>query len=111
MKCPVCGAAELIHDTRDLPYTYKGETTTIPAVTGEFCPACDESITDMAETERVMREMQAFNKQANAAAERLKGRIRLGDALAEIGRRVGLADQDMEVFQRDKTPAEPMRFE
>lgn len=30
MKCPVCGAAELIHDTRDLPYTYKGETTVIP---------------------------------------------------------------------------------
>lgn len=67
MKCPVCGAAELIHDTRDLPYTYKGETTTIPAVTADFCPACGESITDMAETERVMREMQAFNKQVNAA--------------------------------------------
>ena len=67
MKCPVCGAAELIHDTRDLPYTYKGETTTIPAVTADFCPACGESITDMAETERVMREMQAFHKQVNAA--------------------------------------------
>ncbi|MBK6999506.1 MAG: type II toxin-antitoxin system MqsA family antitoxin [Rhodoferax sp.] len=67
MKCPVCGEAELIHDTRDLPYTYKGETTTIPAVTADFCPACDESITDMAETERVMREMQAFNRQVNAA--------------------------------------------
>jgi HTH-type transcriptional regulator/antitoxin MqsA len=67
MKCPVCGAAELIHDTRDLSYTYKGETTIIPAVTADFCPACDESITDMAETERVMREMQAFNKQVNAA--------------------------------------------
>ncbi len=67
MKCPVCGAAELIPDTRDLPYTYKGETTVIPAVTADFCPACDESITDMAETERVMREMQAFNKQVNAA--------------------------------------------
>ena len=66
MKCPVCGATELIHDTRDLPYTYKGETTTIPAVTADFCPACDESITDMPETERVMREMQAFNKQVNA---------------------------------------------
>ncbi len=67
MKCPVCGAAELIHDTRDVPYTYKGESTLIPAVTADFCPACDESITDMAETERVMREMQAFNKQVNAA--------------------------------------------
>jgi HTH-type transcriptional regulator/antitoxin MqsA len=66
MKCPVCGAAELIHDTRDLPYTYKGETTTIPAVIAEFCPACDESIADMAETERVMYEMRAFNKQVNA---------------------------------------------
>lgn len=67
MKCPVCGAAELIHDTRDLPYTYKGETTVIPAVTADFCPACNESITDMSETDRVMREMQEFHKQVNAA--------------------------------------------
>ena len=67
MKCPVCGAADLIHDTRNLPYTYKGETTTIAAVTADFCPACDESITDLTETERVMREMRAFNKQVNAA--------------------------------------------
>ncbi|MES2771560.1 MAG: type II toxin-antitoxin system MqsA family antitoxin [Pseudomonadota bacterium] len=67
MKCPVCGAAKLIHDTRDLPYTYKGESTVIPAVTADFCPACDESITDMPETARVMREMQTFNKQVNAA--------------------------------------------
>lgn len=66
MKCPVCGAAELIRDTRDLPYTYKGESTTIPALTADFCPACDESITDLVETERVMRAMQAFNKEVNA---------------------------------------------
>ena len=67
MKCPVCGAAELIHDTRDLPYIYKGESTVIPAVIADFCHACDESITDVAESGRVMREMQAFNKQVNAA--------------------------------------------
>ena len=67
MKCPVCGAAELIHDTRDLPYTYKGETTIIPAVTGDFCPACAESILDASESSRVMREMRTFSKQVNAA--------------------------------------------
>ena len=67
MKCPVCGAAELIHDTRDETYTYKGESTVIPAVTGDFCPACDESLLDPAETERVMREMRAFTQQVNAA--------------------------------------------
>jgi len=67
MKCPVCGAAELVHDTRDVTYTYKGESTVITGVTGEFCPACDESVTGLAETDRVMREMQAFSKQVNAA--------------------------------------------
>lgn len=67
MNCPVCGAAELIHDTRDLPYVYKGESTVIAAVTGDFCPACAESILDAAESNRVMREMRAFSKQVNAA--------------------------------------------
>lgn len=67
MKCPVCCAAELIHDTRDIAYAYKGESTLISAVKGAFCPACNESITDLAESDRVMREMQAFNRQVNAA--------------------------------------------
>ena len=52
MKCPLCAAAELVHDTRDLPYTYKGETTLIPAVTGDFCPACGEAILNAAESSR-----------------------------------------------------------
>ncbi len=46
MKCPCCGAAKLIHDTREMPYTYKGESTTIPAVTGDFCLACGEVVMD-----------------------------------------------------------------
>ncbi|SEN85559.1 type II toxin-antitoxin system MqsA family antitoxin [Brachymonas denitrificans] len=66
MKCPVCGAANLIRDTRDLPYTYKGETTVIAAVTGDFCPACDESMLDTTESRRVMRTMQAFSRDVNA---------------------------------------------
>ncbi len=66
MKCPVCGAAQLVRDTRDLPYSYKGESTVIPAVTGDFCPACNESVLDAEQSERVMREMGAFAKQVNA---------------------------------------------
>jgi HTH-type transcriptional regulator/antitoxin MqsA len=67
MKCPNCGAANLIHDTRDLPYVYKGESTMLPQVRGEFCPACDESILDAAESRRTMNLMLAFNKQVNAS--------------------------------------------
>lgn len=44
MKCPCCGAAKLIHDTRDMSYTYKSENTTIPAVTGDIFPACGEVV-------------------------------------------------------------------
>ena len=67
MKCPSCGTAKLVHDTRDVPYTYKGESTILPQVTGEFCPACDESILDAAESRRTMALMLAFSKQVNAA--------------------------------------------
>lgn len=67
MKCPACGGARLVHDTRDLPYTYKGETTTIPAVTGDFCPACGEAVLDMAESARTSALMLEFNKEVNAS--------------------------------------------
>ncbi|QEY24121.1 type II toxin-antitoxin system MqsA family antitoxin [Neisseria animalis] len=67
MKCPVCNQAELIRDTRDMPYTYKGQDTVIPAVTADYCPACNEVVTDEAESRRIMAAMQAFNKQINSA--------------------------------------------
>ena len=67
MKCPTCGAAKLVHDTRDTPYTYKGETTEIPGVTGRFCPKCGESMLDAAESRRTMALMLTFNKQVNAS--------------------------------------------
>ena len=67
MKCPTCGRAGLVHDTRDMPYTYKGETTTIPAVSGDFCPACGEVISDLVESVRTSTLMLEFNKQVNAS--------------------------------------------
>ena len=67
MKCPVCGAAKLVRDTRDVPYQYKGETTVIPKLSGDFCPACAEVVLDMSEAERYGQLVSDFNKQVNAA--------------------------------------------
>ncbi len=67
MKCPICAKAELVHDTRDIPYTYKGKSTTLPGVTGEFCPACGEVILDAAESVRTSAMMLDFNKQVNTS--------------------------------------------
>ena len=68
MKCPACGAAKLVRDTRDMRYTYKGESTVIPAVTGGFCPACGEAVLELGESMRTSTAMLAFNKQVNAAS-------------------------------------------
>ena len=67
MKCPSCAKSNLLRRTRGMPYTYKGKSTTIPAVTGEVCPACGEAVLDQAESNRVSAAMLAFNKQVNAS--------------------------------------------
>lgn len=48
-----------------------------------------------------------------ASAVKPETRVRLGDALVALGRKVGLTDEEFEILEqaRDKTPAEPMRFE
>jgi YgiT-type zinc finger domain-containing protein len=77
MKCPVCGAAELVHDTRDIPYTYKGETTTIPAVTGDFCPACDEVVLNREHGDR-------YSELVGLAQRQVKGQNRLTSVFNQV---------------------------
>lgn len=67
MQCPVCGAAELIQDTRDFVHTYKGESTSIPALTGQWCPACAEVVLDRENGDRYAQCVAAFRRQVNAA--------------------------------------------
>ena len=67
MKCPNCGDAELVRDTRDMPYTYKGENTVLAGVSGDWCPACGEGVFDAPTSRAISADMQAFAKQVNAA--------------------------------------------
>jgi HTH-type transcriptional regulator/antitoxin MqsA len=66
MICPCCGAAELIHDKRDISYTYKGQTTTIPDVVGDFCPACGEVVLNREHGDRYSELVGQFQRQINA---------------------------------------------
>ena len=67
MKCPCCGAAELIHDTRDVLFTYKSEAHTIPAVTGDFCPACGEVVLNREHGDRYSTLVGVVQRQVNSA--------------------------------------------
>ena len=67
MKCPNCGHPKLVHDIRDMPYTYKGETKVIEDVEGDYCPDCGEAVLGMSESVRTSEEMLAWNKEVNAS--------------------------------------------
>lgn len=59
------------------------------------------------------RSTEAEVREILAAAVKPEKRVRMGDALAAIGRKIGLENDDFAVFDRvrDKTPAEPLRFD
>jgi len=59
------------------------------------------------------RSTEAEVREILAVAVKPETRVRLGEALVALSRKIGLTNQDFEVLQqlRDKTPAEPMRFE
>lgn len=59
------------------------------------------------------RSTEAEVREILAAAVKPDKRVRVGDALAGIGRRIGLTEEDLAVFDsvRDKTPAKPLTFD
>lgn len=59
------------------------------------------------------RSTEAEVREILAAAVKPEKRVRVGDTLAAIGRKVGLTDEEFAVFEnvRGKTPAKPVSFD
>lgn len=59
------------------------------------------------------RSTEAEVREILAAAVKPSSRVRMGDALAAIGRKIGLTNEDFAVFERvrDKAPAKPLSFD
>jgi len=58
------------------------------------------------------RSTEAEVREILAAAVKPEARVLLGDALASLGRKIGLTNKDFEALDqvRDKTPAKPVGF-
>ena len=100
----------------NLPYCYQRHRSSIYAI----MPAVTiRNLSD--ETHRALKIRAAqHNRSTEAemraileAAVRPEGRLRLGTALAEMSRKIGLTNADVEALEqtRDTKPAEPLRFE
>jgi len=59
------------------------------------------------------RSTEAEVREILAAVVKPEKRVRMGEALAAIGRKIGLTNEDFAVFEsvRDKTPAKPLSFD
>ncbi|MFT3801267.1 MAG: plasmid stabilization protein [Burkholderiaceae bacterium] len=59
------------------------------------------------------RSTEAEVREILSAAVKPDKRVLVGDALAAIGRKIGLSNEDFAVFEtvRDKTPAKPLSFD
>ena len=59
------------------------------------------------------RSTEAEVREILAVAVKPATRVRLGEALAALGRKIGLTNEDFEVLRQvaDKAPAEPLKFE
>ena len=59
------------------------------------------------------RSTEAEVREILATAVKPETRVRVGDALAALGRSIGLTNEDLEILDRarDKIPAEPLKFE
>ena len=90
MICPECGAGELVHDTRQKTYRYRGKEIPIPAVTGDHCTACGVVVLDREEGDRVAKLVGAALRQANGLAERYEV-----DDLPEFDMANYLRDEEM----------------
>jgi len=59
------------------------------------------------------RSTEAEVREILAAAVKPEKRVRVGDALSAIGRKIGLTNGDVDALERsrNKTPAKPLRFD
>ncbi|CAN5360933.1 plasmid stabilization protein [soil metagenome] len=59
------------------------------------------------------RSTEAEVREILAAVVKPEKRVRVGEALAAIGRKIGLTNEDFAVLEtvRDKTPAKPLSFD
>jgi len=57
------------------------------------------------------RSIEAEMRDILESAVRPQGRVKLGSLLTEIGREVRLSDDELSLFDRDKTPALAAAFE
>lgn len=105
MKCPTCGHAEMIFETRDETLSYSSQSLTLHAMQGEFCPVCGEGMWDE-ESYRRYTEAQAALLRAvkgNVSDEIRRIRKSLKLTQAQLAEAFGVGKVAFSRYERGET--------
>jgi len=86
-QCGACGGKNMTMDTRDQSMIYKGETITVKALPGWYCPDCEESEFVSADdaqrfSDEVAAAMKAIDAKEAATIRSIRKRLGLKQAEA-----------------------------
>ena len=94
LSCPNCGVSPLTHAIREMHYTYKGRSTTIPDVVVEHCAGCREVMFTQGEHAHYGELVAAFRKQVDAEE---------GETIRAMRKALGLTRQKADALLGDET--------
>lgn len=105
MKCPACGHPKMAAKTKDETLSYRGQSLTLHAMHGEFCPSCGEGAWD-AESYRRYTEAQAALLRAakgdvSADIRRIRKNLKLTQT--ELAQAFGVGKVAFSRYERGET--------
>ena len=111
MKCPACGHAEMASKVQDETLSYGGQSLTLHAMKGDFCPICGEGIWDEESYRRYSETQSAIIRavKGDVSAEIRRIRKNLKLTQSELSEVVGIGKVAFSRYERGETkPPAPL---
>lgn len=111
MKCPACGDSEMVAKIQDETLSYGGQSMTLHAMKGNFCPACGDGIWDeesyLRYTEAQSAIVRAVKGDVSADIRRIRKNLKLTQT--ELSEVVGIGKVAFSRYERGETkPPNPL---
>ena len=111
MKCPACGHPEMVVKTQDETLSYGGQSLTLHAMSGEFCPSCGEGVWDSESyrryTEAQTALLRAVKGDVSADIRRIRKSLKLTQT--ELSEVFGVGKVAFSRYERGEThPPAPL---
>jgi HTH-type transcriptional regulator/antitoxin MqsA len=111
MKCPACGNPEMVTKIQDETLSYGGQSLTLHAMKGDFCPACGDGMWDgesyLRYTEAQSAIIRAVKGDVSADIRRIRKSLKLTQT--ELSEVVGIGKVAFSRYERGETrPPNPL---